>query len=107
MQIGCLRTLGLAARYVSGYIAPKSADTGAAYVGAQASHAWLAVYAPGHGWVDLDPTNNVRPSDEHITLGWGRDYEEVCPVRGVILGGGAQYLTVAVHVKPMKGKAAV
>ncbi len=100
-QIGCLRSLGLAARYVSGYIAPRAPSSGIAYVGAQASHAWLSVYAPGHGWVDLDPTNNMLPSNEHITLGWGRFYEEVSPVRGVILGGGSQVLGVSVEVTPM------
>ena len=99
VQIGCLRAIGLAARYVSGYIAPLAPSSGIEYVGAQASHAWLSVFAPGHGWVDLDPTNNVLPSNEHVTLGWGRDYEEVCPVRGVILGGGSQLLGVSVTVE--------
>lgn len=98
VQIGCLRSLGLAARYVSGYIAPLRAGTQEEFVGSQASHAWLAVFVPGHGWVDLDPTNNVLPSNEHITLAWGRDYEEVSPVRGVILGGGGQHLSVSVQV---------
>ncbi len=98
LQIGCLRTLGLAARYVSGYIAPKRSATGIAFVGSQASHAWLSVYSPGQGWVDLDPTNDVVPSTDHITLAWGRDYDEVAPVRGVILGGGYQDLEVSVSV---------
>jgi len=98
VQIGCLRALGLAARYVSGYIAPRQSATGTAFVGAQASHAWLSVYSPGQGWVDVDPTNNVLPSIEHITLAWGRDYDEVAPVRGVILGGGGQQLEVSVSV---------
>lgn len=101
VQIGCLRSLGLAARYVSGYIAPRAPSSGTEYVGAQESHAWLSVFAPGHGWVDLDPTNNVLPSNEHITLGWGRDYAEVCPVRGVILGGGPQVLGVSVEVEAL------
>jgi transglutaminase-like putative cysteine protease len=99
VQIGCLRSLGLAARYVSGYIVPLAPGAEVEYVGAQASHAWLSVYAPGHGWVDLDPTNNMLPSTEHVTLGWGRDYEEVSPVRGVILGGGSQLLGVDVSVE--------
>jgi len=98
VQIGCLRSIGLAARYVSGYIVPLPAGSDVEFVGAQASHAWLSVYAPGHGWVDLDPTNNMLPSNEHITLGWGREYEEVSPVRGVILGGGSQLLGVAVEI---------
>jgi transglutaminase-like putative cysteine protease len=98
LQIGCLRALGLPARYVSGYVAPKHATSGTAYVGAQASHAWLSLFTPGAGWVDLDPTNNCLPSTEHITVAWGRNYDEVSPVRGVILGGGTQNLTVAVDV---------
>lgn len=98
VQIGCLRALGLAARYVSGYVAPLRAESQVEFVGSQASHAWLSIYVPGHGWVDLDPTNDVLPSNEHITLGWGRDYDEVSPVRGVILGGGGQHLSVAVQV---------
>jgi transglutaminase-like putative cysteine protease len=98
VQIGCLRALGLAARYVSGYIAPVRAGSDAEFVGSQASHAWLSIFVPGHGWVDLDPTNDVLPSIEHITLGWGRDYDEVCPVAGVILGGGGQHLSVSVQV---------
>lgn len=101
LQIGCLRALGLAARYVSGYVAPKQANTGASFVGAQASHAWLSLYVPGSGWVDLDPTNNVLPTMEHITVAWGRNYEEVSPMRGVILGGGNQRLEVAVDVSAM------
>ena len=103
LQIGCLRALGLSARYVSGYVAPKHADTGATFVGAQASHAWLSLFVPELGWVDLDPTNNVLPGIEHITLAWGRNYEEVSPMRGVILGGGGQRLEVAVDVSPVTG----
>ena len=103
VQIGCLRALGLAARYVSGYIAPVRAGSDVEFVGSQASHAWLSIHVPGHGWVDLDPTNDMLPSLEHVTLAWGRDYEEVSPVRGVILGGGAQHLSVAVQVKAING----
>jgi transglutaminase-like putative cysteine protease len=102
VQIGCLRALGLAARYVSGYITPVSLSSqDIENVGAQASHAWLAIFVPGHGWVDLDPTNDTLASEEHITLSWGRDYEEVSPVRGVIIGGGNQQLTVEVNVIPV------
>ena len=67
-------------------------------VGADASHAWLAVYCPGVGWIDVDPTNNVLPSDTHVTLAWGRDYGDVSPIRGVILGGGGHSLRVNVQV---------
>jgi transglutaminase-like putative cysteine protease len=101
VQIGCLRALGLAARYVSGYIAPEQMATGTAFVGAQASHAWLSVYCPGPGWVDLDPTNDLMPHDRHVTLAWGRDYGDVVPLRGVVLGGGADVLHVAVSVTPV------
>ena len=98
LQIGCLRALGLPARYVSGYILSSSAETEQQLVGADASHAWLAVYEPNFGWIDVDPTNDMLPSSEHITLAWGRDYDEVSPLRGVILGGGRQTLTVGVKV---------
>jgi transglutaminase-like putative cysteine protease len=99
VQIGCLRSLGLAARYVSGYITPLSQEGDHHNIGAQASHAWLSLYVPGHGWIDLDPTNNCLPSTEHITVAWGRDYVDVCPVRGVVLGGGDQRLSVSVDVR--------
>jgi len=92
IMIACMRMLGLPARYVSGYL-----RTGENTIGANASHAWLAIYCPGFDWLDLDPTNNVMPSTDHITLGWGRDYSDVPPVKGVALGGGAQ--TVAVEVR--------
>ena len=86
----CLRSLGLAARYVSGYLLTRPAPGQQRLVGADASHAWLAVYAPGLGWVDFDPTNNQIPSDKHIHVAWGRDFDDVSPIKGVILGGGQQ-----------------
>ncbi|MBX3178715.1 MAG: transglutaminase family protein [Candidatus Hydrogenedentes bacterium] len=98
LQIGCLRALGLPARYISGYIAPRHVGSGEAYIGAQASHAWLSLFTPGAGWVDLDPTNDMVASTEHITIAWGRNYDEVSPIRGVILGGGSQKLAVDVQV---------
>jgi transglutaminase-like putative cysteine protease len=101
LQIGCLRSLGLAARYVSGYLATTAATPGQPrLVGADASHAWLSVYCPGFGWFDVDPTNNQVPSDKHLSLAWGRDYDDVSPIRGVILGGGQHAVTVAVEVVP-------
>jgi len=100
LMIGCLRGLGLPARYVSGYLRTTPPPGQARLVGADASHAWLAVWCPGHGWIDLDPTNDVVPSDKHVTLAWGRDYDDVSPVKGVILGGGAHAVTVAVEVTP-------
>ncbi len=100
LEIACLRALGLAARYVSGYVL-NLARSGGRMVGADASHAWLAIYDPGRGWIDLDPTNNVIPSDQHVTVAWGRDYGDVSPVKGVILGGGEHTVTVAVEVVPI------
>jgi transglutaminase-like putative cysteine protease len=98
LQIGCLRALGLAARYVSGYLLTRPPPGEPRLVGADASHAWLSVYCPPLGWIDLDPTNNLFPSDQHITLAWGRDYEDVSPIKGVLLGGGEQTIWVGVDV---------
>ncbi len=69
-------------------------------MGADASHAWLGVYCPGAGWIDIDPTNNQLVGDKHITLAWGRDYDDVSPVKGIILGGGKHSVKVAVDVVP-------
>lgn len=103
LQIACLRSLGLAARYVSGYLRTFPAPGQPRLQGADASHAWLAVFVPGKGWVDLDPTNNVAPQDTHITLSWGRDYGDVSPIRGVLLGGGDHTMEVSVDVEPIEG----
>jgi transglutaminase-like putative cysteine protease len=101
LMIACLRSLGLSARYVSGYLRTRPPQNGAALVGADASHAWVAVYAPPFGWVDLDPTNDLYVASEHITLGWGRDFSDVSPVRGVIVGGGKHKVEVAVTVSEL------
>jgi transglutaminase-like putative cysteine protease len=98
LEIGCLRSLGLAARYVSGYLRTQPPPGQPHLVGADASHAWLSVYCPGHGWVDLDPTNDLVPSEKHIILAWGRDYDDVSPMKGVNLGGGRHSVTVGVDV---------
>ena len=98
IQIACLRSLGLPARYVSGYIETLPPPGEVKLVGADASHAWISAYCPPLGWVDLDPTNNVRPSGQHITLGWGRDFTDVSPLRGIFVGSGAQELSVSVDV---------
>ena len=103
LEIGCLRSLGLAARYVSGYLLTDPHPGQPRLVGADASHAWLSVFCPGHGWVDLDPTNNVIPSTRHVTVAWGRDYGDVCPIKGIFLGGGSHWMTVAVDVVPVNG----
>jgi transglutaminase-like putative cysteine protease len=100
LQISCLRSLGLAARYVSGYLLTDPPPGRPRLLGADASHAWLSVHCPAHGWVDLDPTNDVVPGLRHITLAWGRDYADVSPLRGVILGGGEHTLHVGVSVRP-------
>ena len=116
MMIACLRSAGLAARYVSGYlrtyngsldeqaqeVAATAPDEDAAerLVGADASHAWVAVFAPPFGWVEFDPTNNIRVGVDHVALAWGRDFADVSPLRGVILGGGSHTLSVRVAVQP-------
>ncbi|HEX4051069.1 MAG TPA: transglutaminase family protein [Steroidobacteraceae bacterium] len=92
--IACLRSLGLAARYVSGYVCHLPAADGA-------SHAWIAVYAPPFGWVELDPTNDTRVATDHVAVAWGRDFGDVSPLRGVILGGGTHELSVSVAVAPL------
>ena len=99
VEIACLRSLGLAARYVSGYLQTNPAPGQTRLVGADASHAWVALYCLGDGWIDADPTNNSLPALQHLTLAWGRDYGDVTPIRGVILGGGRHRLHVAVTVE--------
>lgn len=98
LMLSCLRSLGLAARYVSGYVLTRPPPGRARLVGADASHAWVSVYCPGFGWVDADPTNRALPSLEHVTVAWGRDYDDVIPLRGVLLGGGAHALEIRVTV---------
>ncbi|MFO0899643.1 MAG: transglutaminase family protein [Pirellulales bacterium] len=104
VALACVRSVGLAARYVSGYLLNTPPPGKTKLVGADASHAWLSVYCPGEGWVDFDPTNDVMPSLEHITLSWGRDYHDVCPIKGVFVGGGHHAMTVSVDVRPMSPK---
>jgi transglutaminase-like putative cysteine protease len=101
LQIACLRSLNLAARYVSGYLRTYPPPGKPRLVGADASHAWVSAYCPGIGWLDIDPTNNVVPSNGHVTLAWGRDYGDVSPLRGLILGGGAHTLKVGVDMEPL------
>ena len=99
-MIACLRSLGLAARYVSGYLVTRPPPGKPRLQGADASHAWLSIYSPRFGFVDVDPTNNVVVGDQHITLAIGRDFGDVTPLRGVVLGGGRHDLEVAVDVVP-------
>lgn len=102
VMIACLRSLGLPARYVSGYLETLPPPGQARLVGADASHAWVSVFCgEAFGWIDADPTNNLLPSDRHVTLAWGRDFLDVIPLRGVSLGSGRQHLTVSVDVEPV------
>ncbi|AZD13534.1 transglutaminase family protein [Pseudomonas chlororaphis] len=101
LMLACLRSRGLAARYVSGYLLTQPPPGQPRLIGADASHAWVSVFCPVLGWVDFDPTNNVQPALEHITLAWGRDFSDVSPLRGVILGGGSHDPEVRVTVMPL------
>jgi transglutaminase-like putative cysteine protease len=100
LQIGALRAVGVPARYVSGYLLTDPPPGRPRLLGADASHAWLSVWCPRHGWVDLDPTNNLVPDLRHITVAWGRDFADVSPLRGIVLGGGEHELAVGVSVVP-------
>jgi transglutaminase-like putative cysteine protease len=102
VQIACLRSINLAARYVSGYLRTYPPPGKARLIGADASHAWISCYCRGAGWLDMDPTNNVAPTDGHVTVAWGRDYGDVSPLRGLILGGGGHALDVAVDMEPLE-----
>jgi transglutaminase-like putative cysteine protease len=101
LQIACLRSFGLSARYVSGYLLTRPPPGREKLVGSDASHAWVSLWVPELGWADFDPTNNLMPSTDHITLAYGRDYQDVSPVSGVLLGGGEHTVTVAVDVNPV------
>ncbi len=102
VQIACMRSMGIPCRYVSGYLLTHAPEGKPKLVGSDASHAWVSVYMGQGHWVDFDPTNNLIPMVEHITIGWGRDYGDVCPVQGVLIGGGATILTVSVDVRPLE-----
>jgi transglutaminase-like putative cysteine protease len=102
LMIGALRGLGLPARYVSGYIRTRAPAGGTRRLGADQSHAWVGCWlGPEHGWVDLDPTNGLVVKEEHVVLGWGRDFRDVTPLRGVILGGSDHELSVCVELEPL------
>jgi transglutaminase-like putative cysteine protease len=102
LMLACVRSRGLAARYISGYLLTQPPPGQPRLIGADASHAWVSVFCPVSGWVDFDPTNNVQPALEHITLAWGRDFSDVSPLRGVILGGGNHDPEVRVTVMPLE-----
>ncbi|MDR4501828.1 MAG: transglutaminase family protein [Nitrospirales bacterium] len=100
LEIAALRSLGLSARYISGYLLTHPPEGQEKLVGADASHAWISTWCPNVGWIDFDPTNNCIPSDEHITLAWGRDYGDVSPINGFMVGGGQHTPSVSVDVSP-------
>jgi transglutaminase-like putative cysteine protease len=99
VMIACLRSLGLAARYVSGYLRTTPRPDAAPLVGADTSHAWVSVWCPPLGWVDLDPTNGVVVDGDHVTIAWGRDFGDVSPLRGVLFGGGRHSVAVEVSTR--------
>ena len=101
VAIACLRSLGLPARYVSGYLRTRAAEGRQRLIGADASHAWFSIFCPGYGWVDFDPTNDLMPHQEHITIACGRDFSDVSPVAGIVTGGGRHDLKVSVDVEAM------
>lgn len=100
-MISCLRSLGLPARYVSGYLETRAPPGKTRLVGADASHAWVQVWCADAGWIDLDPTNDLSPTDRHVTVATGRDFGDVTPLKGLILGGGGHVVRVSVDVEPM------
>jgi transglutaminase-like putative cysteine protease len=102
VAISCLRSLGLAARYVSGYLETLPPSGTPKSIGSDASHAWISLFVPDIGWVDLDPTNNLVANETYITVAWGRDYGDVSPVKGVVMGGGIHELSVMVDVSAQK-----
>jgi transglutaminase-like putative cysteine protease len=99
LSIACLRSLGLPARYVSGYLRTRPLEGKEKLVGADASHAWFSIFCPRTGWNDFDPTNNLQVSEEHITVAYGRDFGDVSPVAGILTGGGQHEVKVSVDVE--------
>lgn len=101
LAISCLRSIGVPTRYVSGYLETRPPAGQARLVGADASHAWFAVFDPTLGWIDFDPTNNLLADEQHVTVAFGRDYADVVPLKGLLQGSGEHTLTVAVDVAPL------
>ncbi|WP_372627060.1 transglutaminase domain-containing protein [Arsukibacterium sp.] len=102
LAIACMRSVGIPARYVSGYLETRPPEGQPRLVGADASHAWFAVFDPTLGWIDFDPTNNLLADEQHLTVAFGRDYADVVPLKGLLQGSGEHTLTVAVDVAPME-----
>ena len=101
LALACLRTMRLSARYVSGYILTSPPPGAPRLAGADASHAWISVWSPGFGWIDFDPTNGLIPRDGHISIAYGRDYDDVSPISGILLGGNDHTVHVGVDVVPV------
>ena len=106
LAVACLRSIGLPARYVSGYLRTHPPPGKQRLTGADASHAWFSVFSPNVGWVDFDPTNDVIPGEEHITVAYGRDFSDVSPISGILVGGGNHAIKVSVDVQQMEEEAA-
>ena len=102
LAISCVHSMGLPARYVSGYLETLAPAGKEKLIGVDASHAWISVFIPGMGWVDFDPTNNQLATEQYITIGWGRDYFDIIPLKGVIMSSSSHELTVSVDVKRME-----
>lgn len=98
VALSCLRALRIPCRYVSGYLLTRPPPGQKKLQGADASHAWISIWAPETGWVDFDPTNGLIVQDEHVTVAFGRDYIDVSPISGVLIGGGAHTVSVSVDV---------
>jgi transglutaminase-like putative cysteine protease len=105
LMLSCLRSIGLPARYVSGYVLNYVPEGTKRLSGADASHAWVAAHCPGLGWIAFDPTNGKLADLEFVTLGWGREFSDISPLSGVVLGGAMQKLSVVVRVQPLEAKA--
>ena len=103
LALSILRSVGIPARYVSGYLETLPPPGEQKMQGSDASHAWYSVYTPEDGWVDFDPTNNQRPDHRYVTTAWGRDYADVAPLKGVVYGGGSQSVSVSVDVNRVDG----
>lgn len=106
LELACLRALAVPARYVSGYLLTRPPPGQLKRIGVDASHAWVSVWCPEAGWVDLDPTNDTIAGEDYVTLAWGRDYGDISPINGVIFGGGEHTVDVAVDVFPANGPTA-
>lgn len=102
LAISCIHSIGLPARYVSGYLETLAPAGKEKLAGVDASHAWISVFIPGMNWVDFDPTNNQLATEQYITIGWGRDYFDIIPLKGVIMSSNPHELTVSVDVKRME-----